>query len=567
MAFITYKGTSGNDTKSGTAYDDFMEGLAGNDNLNGGNGNDYLYGGDGNDSLYGGNGNDYLHGGAGNDALFGGSGNDYLQGGFGIDQLSGGAGDDTYRLFEDASDTITELAGEGTDLVVSSFDYTLGPNLENLTLISFGAYGAGNELNNVITSVMGDDTLFGAGGNDTLIGSPRSNDLYGGTGDDTIKGGGGNDYLDGGVGNDKLYGGPGDDVYVVDVDNTMVPSGQRDTAKDAAIELPGEGVDLVLSSVNWALGDNVENLTLTGTAKLVGYGNDLNNVIRANDAGCNLVGSTSGGKDTLIGGKGADTLEANHFGNVLDGGEGADTMKGGKGDDTYVVDNPGDVIAYEMTYGGVDLVKSSINFTLPTNLENLTLVGAAAIKGTGNALNNVITVEQTQDNKSPIWTAPHSLEGLAGNDTLLGFRGADTLDGGTGNDLLKGLVGSDTYIMARGYGQDVISEGYQIAGADTDVLSFAKDVSSSQLWLRKVGNNLEVSIIGTADKVTVENWYVTKDYQLEQFKAGDGKTLYAAGVDKLVNAMSLLTPPLVGQLDLSADQQKALSGVLADCWS
>ena len=114
--------------------------------------------------------------------------------------------------------------------------------------------------------------------------------------------------------------------------------------------------------------------------------------------------------------------------NTLNGGVGADTLIGGLGNDVYIVDNDGDVVTETSTLATeIDTVKSSKNYTLGANLENLTLTGSAAINGTGNALNNVLT-----GNKGA-----NVLNGGAGDDTLEGGIGNDTLTGGAGHDIFQ----------------------------------------------------------------------------------------------------------------------------------
>jgi Ca2+-binding RTX toxin-like protein len=328
--------------------------------------------------------------------------------------------------------------------------------------------------------------------------------MVGNAGANILSGGDGNDKLDGGAGADALVGGVGDDAYIVD------------NAGDTVVEQTNEGTDIVYSEINYTLGANVENLTLIGSVATNGTGNALNNVMVGN-AGANI----------LSGGDGNDKL---------DGGAGADTLVGGVGDDAYIVDNAGDTVV-EQANEGTDIVYSEINYTLGANVENLTLIGTAATSGTGNALNNV----------------------------LVGNAAANILSGGDGNDTLIGGAGSDSYVIGRGNGSDILKENDATAG-NTDVLQFLSGVNANQLWFGKTGNDLQVSIIGTADKATVQNWYLGSQYHVEQIKSGDGKLLLDTQVQNLVQAMASFAPPAMGQTSLTASQQTVLAPVLAANW-
>ncbi|HXF87111.1 MAG TPA: DUF5801 repeats-in-toxin domain-containing protein [Xanthobacteraceae bacterium] len=145
-----------------------------------------------------------LNGNEGNDVLIGGNGNDTLNGGAGNDLMVGGAGNDTY-VVDSAGDAIIENAGQGTDTVQSSLGYTLGPNVENLTLTgSANINGTGNELDNVITGNSGNNTLDGGAGSDTINGGSGNDTINGGAGGDTLIGGDGADTIDTGAADDNV---------------------------------------------------------------------------------------------------------------------------------------------------------------------------------------------------------------------------------------------------------------------------------------------------------------------------------------------------------------------------
>ncbi len=203
---------------------------------------------------------------------------------------------------------------------------------------------------------------------------------------------------------------------------------------------------------------SLANDTLTGLAGADilsgGLGNDFidggvdNDLLNGENGDDTLFGGD--GKDTLIGGSGNDQLNGGkdndkltgEAGNdTLNGGAGADTMTGGDGNDYYFVDNLKDFISESnkvVTSGGKDTVDSVLlNYTLPTNVENLILSGTDVSNGSGNKSDNVITGN----------AADNYLRGGEGKDTLTGGAGVDTLDGGFGIDTLIGGDDSDVYFM------------------------------------------------------------------------------------------------------------------------
>ena len=384
--------------------------------------------------------NDYLIGLGGDDTLIGGSGRNFLSGGDGNDTLTGGLGNDTY-LLDDGTDSVSDMGG--IDAITSTItrslaDYTA---IENLTLLGTSAInGTGNALGNVLTGNdqanildggLGADNLLGDLGNDTYVLGDEMDSVTDSGGLDTITstitrslaaymaienltllgtiaingtgnalgniltGNAGNNILDGGLGADTLIGGLGNDTYVL--------SNGTDAMSDSG------GIDTITSTITRSLATytTVENLTLLGTAAINGTGNALANSITGNSAA-----------------------------NVLDGGLGADTLIGGLGNDTYVLNNATDVVSDS---GGIDTITSTITRSLATytTIENLTLLGTAAINGTGNTLANRITGN----------SAANVLDGGLGADTLIGGLGNDKLNGGVGLDTLSGGGGNDTFVF------------------------------------------------------------------------------------------------------------------------
>jgi Ca2+-binding RTX toxin-like protein len=458
----------------GNALDNTLEGGAGADLLDGGDGLDIAsYAGSAaavNVDLGAGVGHggdaagdqfvsiEGLSGSAFDDVLVGDDKANLLNGGAGHDILAGGKGDDTYVASDD--DQIVETAAEGVDTVVAALSYTLGENLENLLLggeASIDGFGnalanriVGNGASNLLVGGAGADTLDGQGGLDTASYATSASgvevDLSLGVG----KGGDAEGDLLRNI--EILIGSAFADILRGDArDNLLIGAGGGDRI------FGGDGVDTVDYSASAAV---KVNLGLAETVRQVGgdaNGDMLSGVEQ-------VIGSRF--DDWLTGDAAANRLSGGDGNDNLDGGAGADTLIGGTGNDQYVVDDAGDVVVE--IGGGLDQVSSSISYALGADIERLVLIGAAAIDGQGNALDNVVTGNE-QANVLWGFGGRDTLSGLGGDDVIHGGQGADKITGGAGLNTLFGDEGDDT--ITGGDQKDVIDGGDgadQITGGGGD---------------------------------------------------------------------------------------------------
>ena len=468
------KGQGGTDSVGGGAGDDTIEGGAGTSSLREegnvdltirssgdaiileGLGTDLITGTYTTVELIGGSAGNRLDasGYTGNVTLDGAGGDDTLIGTSNVDSIIGGTGTDRAIIrvrgnvivtdegvfgpggdFLDSVDSIQIEIDDETGAKVDASTYTLG----RVTIIG----GAGRDTiigsaqNDFLNGRGGRDQIFGGDGHDRLLGGGSSDLLVGGNGRDTILGNSGVDTISGGEGNDRIVGGNNRSVLREEGfsgDVTVVSNGQAAT-------ITGLGND-----------------SLKGTfTQLELIGGDGPNKIDA--SGFNFA-------VTLQGGGGDDTLLGGSLGDSLDGGDGVDQIQ-------QTVDLEQILTDTLVTGRGADTLSSIeeavlIGGELGTNIDASAFSGATTLIGNGGGdtliggSNNDVLSGGDGNDKLFGLAGNDTADGGAGNDSVLGGDGADVLLGGSGNDTLRGEAGNDTLLGEDG--DDSIDGG---SGTDT----------------------------------------------------------------------------------------------------
>ncbi|MBX9926218.1 MAG: hypothetical protein K2Y05_07660, partial [Hyphomicrobiaceae bacterium] len=245
--------------------------------------------------------------------------------------------------------------------------------------------------------------------------------------------------------------------------------------------------------------DNAEKELIIGnvTPETITGDTDAATIVLA-DAGDDTV-TTGQGDDDVDGGDGDDVITTNGGADTLDGGAGNDVLRGGAGNDTYIVGQAGDVVI-EVAGQGIDTVRSSIDFTLAANVENLKLIGTA-ISGTGNTLDNTI-------------------EGNASDNVLSGRQGNDALYGGGGNDILDGGAGNDNYLYFTDEGSIRIRDTG--AATDVDKLALTAELDASGMRAYRLAEAPDDLILDfpTGGRVTIEGFMRGDGIEIISFQNG-----------------------------------------------
>ncbi len=469
----------------------------------------------------------------------------------------------------------------------------------------------GTDADDVFEGTLGADAFYGAAGNDLmhgnlgadyLVGDAGDDVLYGDEGVDSLFGGYGNDLLDGGQGNDYLVGGLGNDTYIYGrgygydrISDTDANVGNFDVVRftpdikpsdltvkriqyDLLITISDTGEQLRISNFFYEK-NQIEQLLFTDGTTWAPADLEVMTFVATESDDYLYAGA---GDDVLTGMGGNDSLFANDGNDVLDGGAGYDSLYGGAGDDTYLFGRGYgyDVIyEYDTSSSSMDVIRfaadvspgdvlvqrnknGDLYLTITDTNDRLTV--SRFFSGSPYQIERVVFTDGTS------WT-PTELEalaltptdgsdyllggagddvisGLGGADEIIGNAGNDTLDGGAGYDYLRGGIGDDTYIFGRGYGHDTILDD-DVTVANLDTIQFADDVSPAEISLRRSGNSLYITIIGTDDQIYIPNYFSGERYQIERLLFSDSTVWGAADIIAFVSTPTDGNDNLIGDED------------------
>ncbi|MFO1068839.1 MAG: hypothetical protein U1E14_09970 [Geminicoccaceae bacterium] len=498
---------------TGNRFENSLVGNAGDNRLDGSNGSDTLEGEGGNDVLIGGTAVDRLVGGTGNDLYVVDTINDVV-----VEAIDEGF--DTVR-----SSASFDLVGGIESLVLTGSEDLRGSGTSLANTLT------GNDGANLLDGSSGDDVVSGGDGADSVEGAAGSDSLFGGAGNDVLSGGSGADTIDGGAGTDiaeftgnlanyRLTNLGNGVVSVVDLLATGV--GDDGTARLVNVELLRFRDGTISSDINrapGAIGDT--NAAANRVFEAAANGSTVGITARSNDPDGDSVtyslSEDAGGRFAINASTGVVTVK-----------NGALLTAGQTHSITVVAEDPDGLEVEETFQIGVVtdgnapvanadriLMSRATEFAIPTSLlvandtdpqgDRLNITAVSGQSGCRALLDgDVIRVEVTGATATFAYTLsdgsrtstasvtitgtattsgddrlevastaslPSFVDGLGGDDEIVGSTGADSFFGGSGNDELSGAASSDR--LSAGSGNDLVDGG---SGADTMIGASGDDV-------------------------------------------------------------------------------------------
>lgn len=146
-----------------------------------------------------------------------------------------------------------------------------------------------------------------------------------------------------------------------------------------------------------------------------------------------------------------------------------------------------------------------------------------------------------------------------GNNTITDSGSFSTVKLGDGNN--KVVVSGNMPTVELGHGVNDI----EFSSASGDLV-FGKDINPDHLWFQHKGQDLQISVIGSKQEVTLHNWYASTPERPRDIMAGDRHRLMSNNVEHLVQAMAAFAPAAPATMTFGAAEQQVLQPVLAANW-
>lgn len=573
-----FVGSSDDDTIGSDGQANALVGLGGNDSLYGGLADDTLIGGAGDDQMYGSGGNDvYVIGlGHGNDVITDWDG--YVEGSTDKVLFDAGIAESDVRVVWDGYLFNLLIVPSGQRITLANW-FSAPYRIEQVQFANGAVWNTdallaramtGTDGNDALRGTSGAETMQGLAGNDSLDGLDGHDLLSGGAGADTLDGGWGSDTLHGGAGNDELIGGAGTNEYRYELGDghdriSSAGSGQGGVLRlgagiapsDVTIQQQGAnlaltiGVDGSVVLVDWFYWsiDVDQVLFADGTVWSKDYlrsysvpGTDADDHLLGND-GANQIDAMAG-NDYVVAGGGDDDLRGGRGDDWLYGGAGADTYRydAGDGSDKIVDgDNEANVLLFGAAIRDGQVAVSRLGADLVLRLADSgdrivvhdwflapTLSTIRFSDGTSWTVDEIErrSLQATNgDDALELGASNMPLDGLAGNDRLVGNGDANGLSGGLGDDTLYGNAGADT--LAGGEGYD-----YLVGGEGDDVYLVDRDAGTDDIFDYKGQNIIRLGMQIAEEEVEVhqDSYGLTLfwgDEQVQFRSSGDGAVALA----------------------------------------